>query len=140
MVEKTFKELIEFNKTWNEWFRKSPSMENTKIGYAIRRVIRKSIQPIFDEYNLELSSIRIDHAKTDGNGILMLDHNPTGRGFQYDSEGLKEVLKGEHTLDKIWNPKKFSIEPYFCKEENIPADITDEQREMFEGLIIKITE
>lgn len=140
MIEKTFKDLTEFNVVWNKWVRKNPVIENTKIGYAITKFIKKSIQPVFDEYNLALGQIRVQHALTDKTtGALLIDPNPNGRGFQYDRDGLRAVLKAEFELDKEWNPKLFHVEPYICKKENLPVEgLTDEQEEVFGGLIINL--
>lgn len=139
-MTKTFKEILDFNTAWKELIGRAPEIVSSKLGYAFNRFYKKSIEPVFAEYNVELGSIRAEHALTDKETGAILLEPGTPRGFKYSPTGVKGVLRAEHELGLEWHPKEFPIEPYFCKTENLPPTLTEEEKEAFDGWIINLKE
>lgn len=132
-MTKTFKDLLDFNEVVNELYKKTPEMPNTKFGYALKRFTDKNIVPAFKEYGEKMADIRIENALTDEKTkAVILDANP--RGFAYSKEGLQAVVKAERELEKSFETKEFTIEPYISSEA--PESLTQEQVEIFTGLVI----
>lgn len=139
MIKKTFKELNKFSDVVRNMVGKNKDLMETKFGYAIKRFEEKNLSEIYREYNQELTMVRIDHALANKDtGALVRDPNPQSqRGFEFDKEGLKAVIKAEMKIEKEWMPKEFEVQPYICKPENLPKDLTEEQIEVFTGLVME---
>lgn len=132
----TFKEMKEFNGVWKTMKALTPTLEQTKFGYAVKRFLDKNIIPVFDQYNEKLSIIRIENALEDANTKAVITKNDAimgGRGFEYSRDGLKTVIKEEIKLDAEWDPKSFKIEPVVAKD--VPK-LTEEQTDTFKGRVI----
>lgn len=139
MIKKTFKELNKFSDVVRKMLDKRPELADSKLGYAIKRFEEKSVSEVYREYNQELTMVRIDNALTNKEtGAMVKDPNPMSqRGFEFDKEGLKNVIKEEMKIEKAWMQKEFDVEPFICKKENLPKDLTEEQIEVFDGLVLE---
>lgn len=137
-IKKTFKEIIEFNNIFESLMKRIPTITETKLGYAQNRFFVKNIEPIFRDYNVALGNIRIEHALTNKDTGAVLLKSDTPRGYEYDPAGLKKVFKAEQNLDNEWNAKEFDLIPFICSTENLPKELNDIEKELFEGLIIKL--
>ena len=136
-IKMTFKDMKRFNAMWNNYKKYNPDVEQTKLGYAFKKFFVKSIEPVFEEYNLLLSVIRVENALEDEKTKAVLTKNDTmigGRGFEYSKDGLKAVMKAEVALDDEWDPKEFTVEPFITKD--VPKKLTEEEQETFKGFII----
>ncbi len=136
MIKKTFKELSELDNMIAVMYAGDENLKNTKFGYAYKRFAEKNYYSVLKEYNEKLVDIRIDHALTDEVTKALLTTDK-GRGFEYDKEGLKATIKEESKLEKEWDVKEFEVEPFFCKAEFLPKELTDEQEEMLDGILIE---
>jgi len=135
-MKKTFRELNRFSSVVKNFINKKPAILETKFGYAIKRFEELSLTNLYQDYNSALGMVRIDHALTDKvTGALIKD--PTSqRGFAYDKEGMKGVIRAEQAIEKEWAEKEFDVTPYVCKAENVPKGLTDEEIECFAGLVM----
>jgi len=135
-MKKTFKELNRFSGVVKNLVNKNPAIMETKFGYAIKRFEEVSLTDPYQDYNSELSMVRIDHALTDKvTGALSKDLT-SQRGFAYDREGMKMVIRAEQAIEKEWADREFDVTPYICKVENLPKDLTEEEIECFAGLVM----
>lgn len=136
-MKKTFKELNKFSQVFAGLVNKNKNFIDSKLGYACKRFEELNLTKIYKEYNNELLVVRIDYALTDKvTGALIKDETRGSRGFVYDKSGMKSVLKAEEAIDLAWQDKEFEVEPYICKPENIPSTLTEEETEVFTGLVI----
>lgn len=133
-IKKTFKELSEIDSVMASIYEKNPEYKDGKFGYAYKRFAEKNWYPVLKEYQNEILDIRIDNALTDEKTKAILT-TEKGRGFEFDKEGLKAVLKAERELEKKWDIKEFEVEPYICKKENL-IELTDEQKDLLKGILI----
>lgn len=134
-MKKTFKEFTEMNGAYAQLKQINPKIDNTKFGYAWKKFFSKNVEPIFNEYNTCVADTRIDLALTDKvTGEMLIDPMP-GRGFKYDKEGMKAVIKAEQKLEKEWEGKEYNVTPYICTAQ-IP-EMNEQQQEIFEGTIIE---
>lgn len=153
MTKKTFEEIRKFNLTVGEYFRAdaTKARENTKLGYAIKRVSEKEIEPILVEYRNEhaekyydeVTRTQVDNALTDkATGAILENAQGSERPYKYDKEGLLAVMKAERHFQEVtskellaeWDKKEFDITGYVATE--IPEDLTDEQKEVFSGFVL----
>lgn len=131
-MKTTFRALREFNIASNNLIRREPKVMDTKFGYAIKRV-SKGFEKYFNEYNLELESLGIDHALVDKDTkALLLSEKGSPRPYQYDKKGLTDLIKAEYKLSSEWNDKEVEVEPFIAKE--VPT-LTDDEKEAFAGLV-----
>lgn len=135
-MTKTWKELNKFSSTVAEMNQKNPKVMDTKFGYNIKRFEEINLAKPYKDYNHELALIRIEHCLVDKITKAILRDPTSQRGYQYDKEGMKAVLNAESDLEKEWEKKEFEVEPYLCKPENVPEELTETQKEVFAGLII----
>lgn len=150
-MTKTFKEIREFNMAANRFYSMNPKAIQTKLGYAIKKVIEGSVTDITKEYNKVQSKvyydnvqvIQIDNALTDKEtGAIIMAEKGSEREFTYNKEGLKACMKAEKDyvenllppLIAEWDVKEFDIDPYYAFE--IPSDLPQDMQESFEGFVI----
>ena len=136
MIKKKFKELNKFSQVVKELIAKKPEVLETKLGYAIKRFEEVSLTGPYKEYNSELGMVRIDFALTEKSNGAMIKDPTSPRGFQYDKSGLKSVIKAEENIEKEWENREIEVEPYIISKQNVPSDLTQEQLEVFAGLVI----
>ena len=132
-MTKTFKEIVDFNRYAANFLRRN---DNTKAGYAIKRLLEKQFSSHFDDYNQELEFKRIDLALTDKEtGAILTNKVSGGRNYQYTPVSLKKLIQEEDAILKKWNLKNIEFESWFVTE--LPKDITDQEKEAFKDFIIK---
>jgi len=101
----------------------------TKFDYAVSKN-----QKHYDKKNQELiNDINIDHASVDEKGNIIYD--PQGN-YLYSKESLKQRLKAIRDLESTIDEMLFDFEPYFCKTENLPKDLTEEDIQFLKGIIV----
>lgn len=135
MIKKTFEELKEIVEINNRLNQTNPTFPNTKLGYAFKRLIEKNINPIFTDFNDELQDVRIDNAMVDPSTSELL-YKDDGRSFRYTPEGLKNVMKKIKEVSREWDKKEFEIKPFICSEIPEGVELTDEDKELLEGVIL----
>ena len=138
-TKRTFKQLQDLDLIMGTLYRKDPTLKEGKMAYAYKRFSEKNFFPIYKEYVQSLTDIRVDHALEDPTTkeILRTPQHEGGRGFKYNKEGLKAVMKAENDLEDSWQTKEFNVEPYFVAPENLPVDLSEEQREAMLGILIE---
>lgn len=131
----TFKDMNRFSEVFKGTIQRKEKFMETKLGYAAKRFEEINLIPLYKEYNNELAMVRIDHALTNKEtDALMLGAPP--RGFQYDKAGMKKVMAAELKIQSDWENREFEVKPYICKKENLPTDLTEEEKEVYDGLIM----
>lgn len=134
-LKRTFKDLQQIDFLVGGLYRQYPDIQKTKFGYAYKRFADKNYYPHRDDYNLEISDLRVDNALTDkGTGEILRDMDPNSRGFKFDQKGLKTVMKGEKDLINNWNKKEYDVTPYISSD--VPEQLSEEMKDMFDGLFI----
>lgn len=134
---KTFKELNKFSSVVSNLIKKNEGILDTKFGYALKRFEALNTEDVYDQYNMDMANLRIEHALTDKTtDAILRDPVPGGRGFQYDKSGMKLLMKAEKELNDTWNKKEIEVTPYICKPLNVPG-LSPEEIEVFLGLIIE---
>lgn len=136
----TFRKLLDFSSAVNTIFEQNPGIGETKFGYSVKRFNDKHTVPEFKKYNSEMELIRIDHALTDEKTKAILMDSKSGRGFAYDKEGLKAVIRAEQAFTEEYNAKEIEVEPCITKEIPDYLSLNDFQKETLEGLVIEPTE
>lgn len=135
-ITRTFKELKEIDVMIGRMYKEDTELRDGKFGYGYKRFAEKNFYPKNKEYFQELSDVRIDNALVDEKTkALLIDSNPLSRGFQYDKEGLKALMKAERVLEDKWDNKVVEIEPYIVKKEDLPK-LTEVQKEALKGVLI----
>jgi hypothetical protein len=135
-MKKTFKELVEIDSFIGNLYKENKELELSKFGYCYKRFAEKSYYNVLKEYQQKIQDIRIDCALENNDTKAVITDNDNPRGYKYTKEGLKKVSREENKLSEEWDLKEFDIEPFFCKEENIPL-LTEGQREKLLGVIIE---
>lgn len=137
-VKKTFKDLIIIDGMIALVYQENPALKMSKFGYAYNKFAEKNYYPKLKEFQQALADIRINYALEDKETkeVLMDDVKKNPRGYKYDREGLKKVIKAEDALSMEWDEKEVKIEPYFCKKENLPK-LSEGQKELLKGTIIE---
>ena len=134
-MKKTFGELLLINNAISEIQTKNSNLEMNKFGYACKRFIEKSLRPVFQEKNYLKELARIENALEDKNTGEILFENGSPKQFKFSREGLKKCYEDEWKIEQDFNKKTFEVVPFICEEE--PKELTDIQREILKGIIIK---
>ena len=132
-VKVTFKQFSKIVNKWNEMTAKTPDLAQTKFGYAVKRFFETNSPIVYKDYNLRLSTIRIDNALEDEKTKAVLT-KVSNRGFEYNKEGLKNVMKQEQALEDEFENKEFEVVPYFSKD--FPK-MNDQEVEVFKGFVVQ---
>lgn len=134
-MKKTFKELRDIDLMVGGLYGEFPHLKKTKFGYAYKRFIDKSYQPIFNEFQDEINSCRIDNALE--NPItkeVMLDkENP--RGFKYSRDGLRNCIEQEKKISKNWESREVEVTPFIIPV--IPDELNEFQVDQLRGIIFE---
>jgi hypothetical protein len=134
-MKRTCEQLKEVDEVVASLYNKIPTLKNTKFAYAYKRFFEKNLKLIFDEIREEILDVRINNALEDKETKEILVDSTNERGYKFDREGLKNVMKEEKKIFDKFNKKEIEIEPYFT--DYIPEEIEEHQREFLKGLIIK---
>lgn len=145
----TYENLIKFDNIAARWL-KNLNNENTKLGYAIKKVSKKitvllkPVSELDEQLQIDVEDIRSDNALTD----------PTTKAFIYDLVG--EVRHYKYTpetrkkrdneirikikqynvdVEKLLSQEIEFTTPYFATE--IPKDLTLEEKDAFKEIVIK---
>lgn len=134
MSKKTFKQLRDFDEMVAKMYKENTNLERSKFGHAVRRFNEKNYIPHLKEYRDEVQNAWIDFALTDEKTKAVILDDKSQRGYAYSKEGLKQVMEAENNIVNKWNVKEFEVEPFICSD--LPDDLTDEQKELFTGIIM----
>lgn len=153
-TEKTYEELVEYQKVTQKWLGKKKDNENTKLGYAITKkmtkIIEKALKPLaeLDEKLFEeMNDARAEFALTDSNtkkfvyditkdkdGNEVQNYAYTVKGRKDREDKIKNIKKAHLEAGEALLSQKATIETYYATE--IPADLTIEEMEAFKGIVI----
>lgn len=99
---------------------------DNKLSYAIKKTIKR-IQEASEDFNEKAEDLRIEYCSTDEKGNVVKVNGQ----YQFTKENLRK-------LNADFKKLFLEIDPYFATE--IPEDLTDEQTEAFEGIVIEVKE
>ena len=133
-MTKTFKELQEVDMMVGGLYQKTPTLKESKFGYAYKRFTDKNYMPYVKDFNEELGALRVQHALEDPNTKEVIIDRMNPRGFKYSKAELILLMAEERKLAEKWDEKEITIIPYLSKL--IPEDLEEEQREMLDGLVL----
>lgn len=152
MSTKTFAEIRKFNiEAGNFINKKDVNNGSTKLGYAIKKISEGKVAKAIKEYQAahqeayydSVQRKQVDFALTDKTTqAVLLAPKGSERPYQYDKEGLLNVMKAEASFSAVsenlleeFDKKEFEIEPHYAVD--LPEDLTDEQKEAFKGFVIE---
>ena len=147
MIKKTFQEIRGFNMVLENLMNTMPDLEQTKIGYAMKRVLEKDVKSIIEDFNKELSNLKfstlgelyLNNALTDPKtGAILYDE--TGK-YLFNKDGMYIIKTKEQeftneiypSLLDTWDKKVFNIQGFFVTE--IPKEITEYQFDTLKGFV-----
>jgi hypothetical protein len=132
-MKKTFEELKSLDASVAWLYAKDGTLRNSKFGYAWGKFFKKNIGPTQEELSDKITDSQVDNALVDEKTKELL--KDASGNYKYGKEGMKLLLEHSRKLINEFNSKEIEVVPYFIKLENMP-ELSDEQREEFEGLII----
>lgn len=121
----TYRRLTEFLNAAAQWLNDHKS-GHEKFGYALRKV-QKAGMRLFEDYNEQRNDLDIEHCMTHANGSLMRDANGA---LTFDKAGIR----ARNATVKQLVDATAEIVPFMAS--SVPADLTPEQQDAFEGLVI----
>lgn len=144
-MKKTFKEFRELDATVGVLYKKYPKLQETKFGYAYKRV-QKPYSDLVAILMEELQEIEVKNALVDPTTKALLyeenaraDANPNiPKKFKFSKEGKLAQMKESKELGEKYDIKEIDIEPFIVKPEDLPENIifTEEQKEILGGVLI----
>jgi len=147
----TFKKIREFNMAAESFLKRKPTNIDTKLGYAIQRVSKNSVDKAVKEYRAEYAEnyfdkverVQIDNALVDKEtGALLPAPEKSDRPYVYNREGLKAVMIAERKFAEDIAPKlldTFDAKEFQCEEYYatlIPQDLLETEIEAMKGFVI----
>jgi hypothetical protein len=134
-MTKTFKDLQEIDSLVGSLYKKNPTLEHSKFGYAYKRFSDKNYLPMVKDFQEELGNVRIDNALEDEKTKEILIDRMNVRGYKYSKEGLKKVILEEKAIIEKFDLKGIEIVPFISKV--VPEDLTEDQSEMLKGVVLE---
>jgi hypothetical protein len=134
-LTRSLDDLLKIDTLIGNLFKRNPSLQNTKFGYAYKRFFEKNIEQILSEYRKEIKLAQVNNALEDPktNEILIDPQNP--RGYKYSKEGLAKIISEEFEIEKEWFEKEIEVEPFFSS--HVPEELLDEEKEELKGLLFE---
>ena len=130
-IKKKYSELIIANIVMGEYLKKHVDKEN-KICASIKN-FTKQLTQIFENYNDEKDTLQLNNCAVDEKTKVILKDEKGNRQFTVEGE-IK--LKGEI---KELNKKEVEFHSRIAEGiEDLIAELTDEEKETFEGIVIPI--
>lgn len=129
-LKTTYEELFVFARAANAWLLKDKANPATKMGYAIHKMLIRAEQHQ-NRYNNALADLQADNCATDDKGVMLRDARG---GLEYTKDGFKKLTRDRQALYET----SIEVEPYFATL--IPADLTDVEKDEFDGFILKAEE
>lgn len=136
MIKKTFKELTKIDQEIATLYSLNPKLKDTKFGYTYSRFYDQNYEPTLKEFRKLLVDIRIDHALENPDTKEIITKPNTIRGFAYSKDGLKKVIKAEERIESEFDLKEIEIKPFISPF--IPSELNEQQKELFNSLIISL--
>lgn len=146
----TFDKIIKFNSAADNFFKRKPTNIQTKLGYAINKIVESDIKSIIVEYQKQRGKLwyehvgkkEIDLALTDkATGAVLSAPKGSDRAYMYDKNGLKALIEAEKEFDEVaekffeeYKLKEFNVEPHIASV--LPDDLSDMDKEAFAGFVI----
>ncbi len=131
-IQKTFKQLRDFDQMVGKLFEENPELKNTKFGYSVKRFNEKNYIPVLKKYRTAVEDIYIEHALVDEKTKAIILDKDSNRGFAYSKDGLRKVIEAEGKIIEEWDQKLFDIETYVCTD--LP-ELTEEQLVLIDGIL-----
>jgi hypothetical protein len=126
-LKTTYEQLFIFARAAQAWLAKDKANENTKLGYAIHKMLTRSEQ-FQGRYNNAVSDLQADNCATGDKGVILRD----ARGnMEFTPEGIKKLTQQRQALYE----SEIEVEVYFATQ--VPEDLTDIERDDFAGFVLK---
>jgi len=126
LIKKNFEQILEF-KNYANW--RTSNGFNTKLDYAINKVLKRLNKECLDAFNIALSDIEVDYASVDKDGNLIKTNNT----YSYKPEKEKEMRHKKLELIKEWEGKEFEFENYIATEV---GELNDEEKDILKDFVI----
>ncbi len=135
-MKKTFKQMRDFNSKVTRLLTGDPTILKTKFGYALKKV-GTEINKYFDEYSLELDTIRVNNALEDPTTkALLIAPEGSQRQYLYSKEGTLKLMKEETALLKEWDVKEFEFKPFYVPLSYAP-ELDQDEIDALGGFVIE---
>lgn len=132
-IKKTYKELIEVDSVVGALYTQTPTLKETKFGYAYNKFFAKNTEKVNKEFQDELQDLKIDNALEDEKTKAIILDEKSITGYAHTKAQLKQFFKDSKDLMNKYHAKEIEVEPYIS---SLVPDMTDEQQEILTGLII----
>jgi hypothetical protein len=140
-ITKTINELIQFNAVANVYIAKQQGAEN-KITGSIKN-IGKEVQKIFDKYNEDVEDARLNNCAVNPADQTIL-REPSTTDFRGNTVpgNYKFTVAGQKKLNediKALLAVSVEVDSRIAEDtEKLIASMTEQEREMFSGLVIPV--
>lgn len=126
----SFNRLNEFMLISDSYLKRNEGKEN-KLTYALRK-IRDSVNAILKVHSEELEDISIELCSVDAKKNLIFDANGN---YSFTKEKQAERVKQVRELNE---DDRYEFTPWLVSE--VPEGLTELERTIFEGIIIKASD
>lgn len=130
--ERTHAEVFTFTNAAQRWLvdhAKELKAGETKFSYALRKVL-KACSRIVEAYQEKIEELNIDHCETDDNDVIIKSGPKEDNGYVFTKDGRR---KRDAARKKLFETS-VAVEPHVVQD--VPDDLTYEQREAFAGFIL----
>jgi hypothetical protein len=133
-MQKTFGELQEIDTMVGGLYKRFPTLENTKFGYAYSRFYKLNYLPVFNAFQDAIHLVRIETALEDKNTREVMIDPANVRGYKYDKDGLAKCVVQERNTVEEYTAKFVDIIPFISPY--VPEELTEQEKELLTGLIL----
>ena len=111
------------------WLSRPPAEQPERFAYAVRKV-RGAAQGLWQNYIEQVEDIQVKHAEEAG-GVLKRDDKGN---LEYSKSAFLVRNRELRALSQT----KVEIPAHFVKIESVPADLTADELDAFEGILIQV--
>jgi len=130
-MKKTLEQIRTFYGASTAYLSERPENKDTKIGYAIKKTLKKVSAPL-EDYDEKIIDNDIDHCHTNSEGVM--ETNDDG-SYKFKPADLKNKRKAAKKIWKEEKDKEYEFETYYATQ--VPAKLDSGLREAFEGFVIE---
>ncbi len=132
-MQKTFKELNQIDLIVGELYKKTPTLKDSKFGYAYKRFSDINYLPTLKKFKIECADLAVKHALEDKITKELLKDDKGN--YKYSREGQSNYDKEYRAIDEKFGTELVDVTPYIS--ETIPDGLSIYETEILTGLLIE---
>lgn len=132
-MKKTYKELMEVINVVDGLYAKTPTLKDSKFGYAFKKFFDKNCASLVKEFNEKLQDANLEFALVDEKTKEVLYTDEKRTYYKMDKASSQKLIDFNRKLTREYEPKEIEITPFISKYK---PELSEYQEEVLRGLLV----